>query len=227
VVLPYTNALGTSNINSLGTSNINSLGTSTSSENCKTTISSKSKSGSKSKDKDKKDKDNKGSMKILGEDTYGDLARQLRNNMIANNFSNADRIGDHSISNWSESIRKLIEIDGIAEKEVEKAIVWCGKNKYWKDVYLTGDKLRDKYPQIAHRIELEQKEKKWDVTADVDGKPKVYKTPDRQLKRWLWRIETGKMDGNGPGDNEYRQEIEDRKIVLTDEDRKSFEKGGL
>jgi hypothetical protein len=53
-----------------------------------------------------------------------------------------------NLQNWSDDIRKMIELDGRKPEQVENMIAWCQSHDFWSGIILSGKKLRDKYDQM-------------------------------------------------------------------------------
>jgi len=50
---------------------------------------------------------------------------------------------------WQEACRRLLDVDGRTEGEVERVIRWCQADGFWQANVLSMPKLRDKFDQLA------------------------------------------------------------------------------
>ncbi len=53
-----------------------------------------------------------------------------------------------NLQNWSDDIRKMIELDARKPEQVENMIAWCQSHDFWSGIILSGKKLREKYDQM-------------------------------------------------------------------------------
>jgi phage replication O-like protein O len=57
-----------------------------------------------------------------------------------------------NMQSWSDDFRKLIEIDGV-DKHLAKAVMdWVTKDSFWKTNVLSAKKLRDKFGELAIKM---------------------------------------------------------------------------
>jgi len=58
---------------------------------------------------------------------------------------------------WATDFRLLIERDGRPIEEVQKVLVWCQIDPFWRGNVLSASKFREKYPQLKLRMEEQEK----------------------------------------------------------------------
>ena len=81
----------------------------------------------------------------------------LKNSPKNRHLSTAKR--ETSITKWAKDIGKLIRLDNQSEQDIEKVIVWCQKNDFWKSNILSGGKLRKHWDQLSVQIQGNGKSK--------------------------------------------------------------------
>lgn len=59
---------------------------------------------------------------------------------------------DPNIQNWSDDLRKIVEIDNRDKHEVAMLIKWVQKDSFWMSNVLSPAKLREKYDQLVMRM---------------------------------------------------------------------------
>lgn len=57
---------------------------------------------------------------------------------------------------WHESCRRLLDLDGATERQVEYAIGWVTKHPFWASVIRSMPKLREKWGSVALQIRQER-----------------------------------------------------------------------
>ena len=57
---------------------------------------------------------------------------------------------------WHESCRRLLDLDGATERQVEYAIGWVTKHVFWASVIRSMPKLREKWGSVALQIRQER-----------------------------------------------------------------------
>jgi hypothetical protein len=73
-----------------------------------------------------------------------------------------DNNPDHkkpNLQNWSDDIRKLVELDGKKPENVEKVIDWVRNHDFWYKVILSASSLRKQYDKLVMEIRDEHKKK--------------------------------------------------------------------
>lgn len=81
------------------------------------------------------------------------LAEKLRDLIIKNNL-NAKV--PSKLEQWANEIRLMIERDSRQEADIEKVIVWCQQDAFWKTNILSTKKLREKYDQLFLQMRRHQ-----------------------------------------------------------------------
>lgn len=106
-----------------------------------------------------------------------------------------------NLQNWSDDIRKMIEIDNRKPEQVENMIAWCQSHDFWSGIILSGKKLRDKYDQMR-------------IQALNDSKPtnkKNYSNPSiRKETLPDWAKEENQTYKETPMDEETKAEFMER-----------------
>jgi hypothetical protein len=64
-----------------------------------------------------------------------------------------------NLQNWSNDIRKLVELDDKTPENVEKVIDWVQQHDFWYKVVLSAAKLRKQYDRLVVDIRDEHKKK--------------------------------------------------------------------
>jgi len=76
---------------------------------------------------------------------YYKLALKLFNNIRLNNLE----YKEPNLQDWSDDIRKMVELDKRAVEKVDRMIDWSQKNSFWSGVVLSANSLRKKYDQMT------------------------------------------------------------------------------
>ena len=58
---------------------------------------------------------------------------------------------------WTDAFRLLHERDGHSWQEIDAMIDWCQRDSFWRQNILSGDKLREKWDQLAAKRAAETK----------------------------------------------------------------------
>ena len=67
---------------------------------------------------------------------------------------------------WAADIEKIHRIDGIEYQTIERVIMWCQSDDFWKMNILSGSKLRKQFPRLLMEMQNENR-KKAGVVDDV------------------------------------------------------------
>lgn len=106
-----------------------------------------------------------------------------------------------NLQNWSDDIRKMIELDNRKPEQVENMIGWCQSHDFWSGIILSGKKLRDKYDQMR-------------IQALNDSKPsnkKNYSNPSTRKETLPdWAKEENQQVAETPMDEETKAEFMER-----------------
>ena len=97
------------------------------------------------------------------------------------------------LETWAEDIRKLIEIDGREESEVEAVIEWIAQDDFWCKAVLSGRKLRKQFSQLVVNM---QKQKVDPKKVENDNQKKKMALVDRN-KAWAKSFFKQKRYQNG------------------------------
>lgn len=79
---------------------------------------------------------------------------------------------------WRDSIRLMIDRDGIPAPDILAAIQWSGAHDFWRSVILSAPKLREKYQQMSL-----QAQRGTGHGAGTNGRP--VSTTDQRVMGWL------------------------------------------
>jgi hypothetical protein len=58
-----------------------------------------------------------------------------------------------NIQRWSDTVRKIIEIDKRDIEEIKRVIDWCTADSFWQSNILSPDKLRKQYVKLALKMD--------------------------------------------------------------------------
>lgn len=91
-----------------------------------------------------------------------------------------------NIQTWCKDIDKMIRIDKRDVSDIEKIIVWCQDDDFWKNNILSTSKLRKQYDQLALKMSNKPK------TLEEKNKELIAKLEKEALERELSeRLEKG------------------------------------
>lgn len=64
-----------------------------------------------------------------------------------------------NLQSWSDDFRKLVEIDGVSKRLAKDVMDWVTKDDFWKTNVLSAKKLREKFPDLAIKMNAAHKPK--------------------------------------------------------------------
>ena len=62
-----------------------------------------------------------------------------------------------NLQNYADEFRKLVELDGVTKKQAKEVMDWVTQHSFWKTNILSAKKLRDKFMDLAIRMNEEKK----------------------------------------------------------------------
>lgn len=105
---------------------------------------------------------------------------------VANEAGISHLIKKSNMQTWADDMRKLIEIDQVDKHLAKQVMDWVTQDSFWRTNVLSAKKLRDKFMELAIKMNAEMK--------PVQPKQKPHYDPrDKEIEfqRWV-------QDGNDP-----------------------------
>ncbi|MEK5330277.1 replication protein [Lysinibacillus sp. FSL W8-0992] len=105
---------------------------------------------------------------------------------VANEAGISHLIKKSNMQTWADDMRKLIEIDQVDKHLAKHVMDWVTQDSFWRTNVLSAKKLRDKFMELAIKMNAEMK--------PVQPKQKPHYDPrDKEIEfqRWV-------QDGNDP-----------------------------
>ncbi len=105
---------------------------------------------------------------------------------VANEAGISHLIKKSNMQTWADDMRKLIEIDKVDKHFTKQVMNWVTQDSFWRTNILSAKKLRDKFMELAIKMNAEKK--------PVQPKQKPQYDPrDKEIafQRWV-------QDGNDP-----------------------------
>ncbi|MFJ7408093.1 MULTISPECIES: replication protein [unclassified Lysinibacillus] len=105
---------------------------------------------------------------------------------VANEAGISHLIKKSNMQTWADYMRKLIEIDQVDKHLAKQVMDWVTQDSFWRTNVLSAKKLRDKFMELAIKMNAEMK--------PVQPKQKPHYDPrDKEIEfqRWV-------QDGNDP-----------------------------
>ncbi|QPQ33103.1 hypothetical protein JNUCC51_00495 [Lysinibacillus sp. JNUCC 51] len=96
-----------------------------------------------------------------------------------------------NLQTWADDMRKLIELDGVDKHLAKQVMDWVTKDPFWRTNVLSAKKLREKFMELAIKMNAEKK--------PVQPKQKPQYDPrDKEIafQKWI-------QDGNDPNDFDW------------------------
>lgn len=62
-----------------------------------------------------------------------------------------------NMQTWADDMRKLVEISGVDKRKALEVMNWVTEDSFWRTNILSAKKLRDKFPELAIKMNAEQK----------------------------------------------------------------------
>lgn len=107
-------------------------------------------------------------------------------------------INKADLQKWSDEMRKLVEIDKVADmsnkedrKMVSEVMDWVTSDSFWKVNVLSAKKFRDKFPELALKMKASQNLSETAKLSKADPRDKEIK-----LQQWI-------QEGNDPDEFDW------------------------
>jgi phage replication O-like protein O len=91
-----------------------------------------------------------------------------------------------NLQSWADDFRKLIEIDGVDKRLAKKVMDWVTTDDFWKTNVLSAKKLRERFSELAIKMNGSQKPKQPAQQTKLDTRDK-----DIAFTKWV-------QEGNDP-----------------------------
>ncbi|MBG9756747.1 hypothetical protein ABD89_13740 [Lysinibacillus sphaericus] len=127
------------------------------------------------------------------ENTYYKMAVYFHEkvSVVANEAGISHLIKKSNMQSWADDMRKLIEIDQVDKHLAKQVMDWVTQDSFWRTNVLSAKKLRDKFVELAIKMNAEKK--------PVQSKQKPQYDPrDKEIEfqRWI-------QNGNDPNDFDW------------------------
>ncbi|MFJ8100398.1 replication protein [Lysinibacillus sp. NPDC096212] len=132
-------------------------------------------------------------LKYDEENTYYKMAVYFHEKVaaVANEAGISHLIKKSNMQTWADDMRKLIEIDQVDKHLAKQVMDWVTQDSFWRTNVLSAKKLRDKFMELAIKMNAEKK------LVQPKQKPQ-YDPRDKEIEfqRWI-------QDGNDPNDFDW------------------------
>ncbi|AJK90166.1 hypothetical protein PI85_05795 [Lysinibacillus sp. A1] len=91
-----------------------------------------------------------------------------------------------NMQTWADDMRKLIEIDQVDKHLAKQVMDWVTQDSFWRTNVLSAKKLRDKFVELAIKMNAEKKPVQPKQKPQYDPRDK-----EIEFQRWV-------QDGNDP-----------------------------
>ena len=125
------------------------------------------------------------------ENTYYKMAIYFyeRVEKVASDAGIAHLIKRSNMQTWADDMRKLIEIDDVDKHLAKEVMDWVTENSFWRTNVLSAKRLREKFMELAIKMNAEKK----------PAQPKQqYDSRDKEIKLQQWI-----QDGNDPNEFDW------------------------
>ncbi|WP_078434252.1 replication protein [Metabacillus halosaccharovorans] len=104
-----------------------------------------------------------------------------------------------NLQKWADEFRKLVELDGVDKHLAKKVMDWVTTDSFWKTNVLSAKKLRDKFGELAIKMNAAQKPKVNQVNGNIEkvAHPNDA-TRDKEIEFQQWI-----MEGNDPNEFDW------------------------
>ncbi len=112
----------------------------------------------KEKIKDKY-KDNTRQNKYDEDNTYFKMAKYFheRVSVVANDAGISHLIKKSNMQTWADDMRKLVELDQVDKRLAKDVMDWVTEDSFWRTNVLSAKKLREKFMELAIKMNAEKK----------------------------------------------------------------------
>lgn len=127
-------------------------------------------------------------LKYDEENTYFKMAVYFHEKVaaVANEAGISHLIKKSNMQTWADDMRKLIEIDQVDKHLAKQVIDWVTQDSFWRTNVLSAKKLRDKFVELAIKMNAEKKPVQPKQKPQYDPRDK-----EIEFQRWV-------QDGNDP-----------------------------
>ena len=142
--------------------------------------------GSNKIKKDKENINNTTRQKYDEDNTYFKMAIYFHERVshVANEAGISHLIKKSNMQTWADDMRKLVEIDHVDKLLAKQVMDWVTQDSFWRTNVLSAKKLREKFMELAIKMNAEKK------PALPKQKPK-YDPRDKEIELQRW-IQDGK-----------------------------------
>jgi len=91
-----------------------------------------------------------------------------------------------NLQNYADDFRKLIELDGISKQLAKDVMDWVTQDSFWKTNILSAKKLREKFGELAIKMNAQKQQKQPQRQKQSDPRDK-----EIEFQQWI-------QDGNDP-----------------------------
>jgi len=127
------------------------------------------------------------------ENTYYKMAVYFHEkvSVVANEAGISHLIKKSNMQSWADDMRKLIEIDQVDKHLAKQVIDWVTQDSFWRTNVLSAKKLRDKFVELAIKMNADKKPSQPKQKPQYDPRDK-----EIEFQRWI-------QDGNDPNDFDW------------------------
>ncbi|SPT95581.1 gp45 [Lysinibacillus capsici] len=127
------------------------------------------------------------------ENTYYKMAVYFHEkvSVVANEAGISHLIKKSNMQSWADDMRKLIEIDQVDKHLAKQVMDWVTQDSFWRTNVLSAKKLRDKFVELAIKMNADKKPSQQKQKPQYDPRDK-----EIEFQRWL-------QDGNDPNDFDW------------------------
>lgn len=149
--------------------------------------------GNKEDIKDIKDINTTRQKKYDEDSTYFKMAIYFHEKVstVANEAGISHLIKKSNMQSWADDMRKLIEIDQVDKHQAKQVMDWVTQDSFWRTNVLSAKKLRDKFIELAIKMNAEKKPVQPKQKPQYDPRDK-----EIEFQRWV-------QDGNDPNDFDW------------------------
>lgn len=122
------------------------------------------------------------SKKYDEDNTYFKMATYFheRVSKVANDAGISHLIKKSNMQTWADDMRKLVELDQVDKRLAKDVMDWVTEDSFWRTNVLSARKLREKFMELAIKMNAEKK--------PVQQKPKPqydHRDKDIQFQQWI------------------------------------------
>ncbi|MGE7951654.1 replication protein [Lysinibacillus xylanilyticus] len=132
-------------------------------------------------------------LKYDEENTYFKMAVYFHEKVaaVANEAGISHLIKKSNMQTWADDMRKLIEIDQVDKHLAKQVMDWVTQDSFWRTNVLSAKKLRDKFMELAIKMNSDKKLVQPKQKQQYDPRDK-----EIEFQRWI-------QDGNDPNDFDW------------------------